>query len=70
MTQNHNTNHNTKKRRAMQQSGWIRYPDTCAAIFANIPADWYDRYTAKQLGEVAALLKTVYDNGRNESQND
>lgn len=53
-----------KVEQAKEYSGWRRYPDTCNAIFANIPDDWYDRYTAKQLGEIAALLKTVYDKGR------
>lgn len=58
---------NSKLKKAMEYSGWRRYPSTCEAIFANIPADWYDRYTAKQLGEIAALLKTVYDKGRNDA---
>lgn len=53
-----------KWEQAKEYSGWRRYPSTCEAIFANIPADWYDRYTAKQLGEIAALLKVVYDKGR------
>lgn len=57
-----------KQEKAMEYSGWRRYPSTCEAIFSNIPADWYDRYTAKQLGEIAALLKTVYDKGRNDAQ--
>lgn len=57
-----------KWEQAKQYSGWRNYPDTCAAIFANIPADWLDRYTAKQLGEIAALLKTVYDKGRSDAQ--
>lgn len=58
----------SKLKKAMEYSGWRRYPSTCEAIFANIPADWYDRYTAKQLGEIAALLKTVYDKGRSDAQ--
>lgn len=53
-----------KWEQAKEYSGWRRYPSTCAAIFSNIPEDWFDRYTAKELGEIAALLKTVYDKGR------
>lgn len=49
--------------RAQKASGWDRYPDTCAAIFANIPEEMADRYTAAQIGEIAALLKKVYDKG-------
>ena len=57
-----------KLEQAKEYSGWRRYPDTCNAIFANIPVDWYNRYTAKQLGEIAALLKVVYDKGRSDAQ--
>ena len=48
---------------AMQLSGWKQYPDTCHAIFANIPAEMLDRYTAAQLAEIADLTKKVYDKG-------
>ena len=27
------------------------------------PAEWIDKYTAQQLGEIAALLKSAYDDG-------
>ena len=52
-----------KLEQAKEISGWRQYPDTCRAIFANIPADMVDRYTAVQLGEIAAMLKQVYDKG-------
>ena len=55
--------HSTKWSKAHKASGWSRYPDTCQAIFDNIPREWGDRYTAAQLGEIAALLKVVYDKG-------
>lgn len=55
--------HSKKWSKAIKSSGWSRYPDTCQAIFANIPSEWGDRYTAEQLGEIAALLKVVYDKG-------
>lgn len=58
----------SKLKKAMEYSGWSIYPSTCEAIFDNIPADWFDRYTAKQLGEIAALLKVVYDKGRSDAQ--
>jgi hypothetical protein len=57
-----------KMEQAKQYSGWRSYPSTCQAIFDNIPTEWFDRYTAKQLGEIAALLKKVYDKGRYDEQ--
>lgn len=54
---------NLKLEQAKEYSGWRQYPDTCAAIFANIPDEMFDKYTAAQLGEIAALLKQVYDKG-------
>lgn len=48
---------------AKRISGWSRYPTTCSKIFSRIPPEWADRYTAQQLGEIAALLKGAYDDG-------
>lgn len=48
---------------AKKVSGWSRYPTTCDRIFDRIPPEWVDRYTAQQLGEIAALLKVAYDDG-------
>lgn len=59
-----------KLEKAKEYSGWRSYPGTCSAIFANIPEDMFDRYTAKQLGEIAALLKKVYDKGLAEGRVD
>ena len=52
-----------KLEQAKEYSGWRAYPDTCSAIFDNISDDMFDCYTARQLGEIAALLKQVYDKG-------
>ena len=53
-----------KLEQAKEISGWRQYPSTCEAIFQNIlDAGMFDRYGAMQLGEIAALLKKVYDNG-------
>lgn len=53
-----------KLEQAKEISGWRQYPSTCEAIFQNIlDAGMFDRYGAMQLGEIAALLKQVYDQG-------
>ena len=53
-----------KLEQAKEISGWRQYPSTCEAIFKNIlDAGMFDRYGAMQLGEIAALLKKVYDKG-------
>lgn len=53
-----------KLEQAKEISGWRQYPSTCDAIFQNIlEAGMFDRYSAMQLGEIAALLKKVYDKG-------
>lgn len=54
---------NLKLEQAKEYSGWRQYPSTCADIFANIPDEMFDKYTAAQLGEIAAMLKQVYDKG-------
>lgn len=52
-----------KWERAKEFSGWRAYPSTCAAIFDRIPTEWLDKYTDQQLGEIAKLLKSAYDDG-------
>lgn len=61
-----------KERRAMLKitqaeecSGWRWYPTTCAKLVARIPAEWWGKYSANHIGEVMALLKVAYDDGRN-----
>lgn len=53
-----------KLEQAKEISGWRQYPSTCDAIFQHILDEgMFDRYNAMQLGEIAALLKKVYDKG-------
>ena len=53
-----------KLEQAKEISGWRQYPSTCEAIFQNVlDAGMFDRYSAMQLGEIAAMLKKVYDKG-------
>lgn len=54
-----------KVEQAAENSGLRRYPSTRSAVFANIPDEWWGKYTAEHIGEVAALLKKVYEDGRN-----
>lgn len=54
-----------KVEQAKEYSGLRRYPSTCAAVFDRIPSEWWDKYNAQHIGEVAALLKTAYDDGKN-----
>lgn len=62
--------HILKLEKAKEYSGWRAYPSTCSAIFENIPEDMFERYTAKQLGEIAALIKKAYDKGRADAKAD
>lgn len=54
-----------KYEQAKEYSGLRRYPTTCSAVFARIPGDWYDKYTAEHIGEIAKMLKIAYDDGKN-----
>lgn len=54
-----------KLEQAKEYSGLRRYPSTCAAVFARIPAEWLDKYTAEHVGEIAKMLKSAYDDGKN-----
>lgn len=53
-----------KRLRAYKASGLDRYPDTCRAVFATIPTDFWSRFTAVELGDIAALLYETYKRGR------
>lgn len=55
---------NAKIRHAHQASGLDRFPDTCRAVFATIPEDFWFRFTAQELGDIAALLYETYQRGR------
>lgn len=52
-----------KCEQAKEYSGLRKYPSACSAVFARIPDDWWGRYSARHIGEVAALLKAAYDDG-------
>lgn len=53
-----------KYEQAAEYSGWRAYPATCEAIMARIPAAWWSKYSAQHIGDIAALLKVAYDDGR------
>lgn len=48
---------------ACEYSGWRRYPTLMHLLVKRIPAEWWDVYTAQQIGETMALLKAAYDDG-------
>lgn len=54
-----------KCEQAKEYSGLRQFPSTCSAVFARIPADYWDRYSAKELGEFAKLLYRAYSDGKN-----
>ena len=55
-----------KVEQAKEYSGFAAYPDTCRAIMEHLPTDIWDRYTAKQIGEIMHIAHTAYIAGRNE----
>ena len=52
-----------KIERAKDYSGWRRYPDTCQKLLERIPNDWWDKYSAKHIGEIMRLLEAAYKDG-------
>lgn len=59
-----------KEEQAAEYSGWRRYPTTMARLMERIPAEWWDTYSAKHIGEVMALLQVSYANGREDPNAD
>lgn len=55
-----------KYQQAAECSGWRRYPTTMAKLHERIPVEWWDKYTAEHIGEVMAMLKSAYDDGKRE----
>lgn len=45
-------------------SGLGRYPKTCEEVGKRIPEDWIHKYSAEHIGEVMAMLNSVYEDGR------
>lgn len=52
-----------KVQQACEYSGWRGYPTTMHLLVERIPAEWWDMYSAQQIGETMALLKAAYDAG-------
>ncbi len=52
-----------KVQQACEYSGWRGYPTTMHLLVERIPAEWWDTYSAQQIGETMALLKAAYDDG-------
>ncbi len=48
---------------AMEYSGLQEDPSACKAIFERFPVDAFDRYTAKELGEIAKMIYKAYKDG-------
>ena len=59
-----------KVEQAKDRSGWRGYPATCAKLVERIPAEWWGKCSADHIGEVMALLKAAYDDGRNAPSRD
>lgn len=53
-----------KVEQASECSGWRNYPTTCHKLRERIPEDWWTKYPAEHIGEVMALLKVAYDDGK------
>ena len=52
-----------KVERAKDYSGWRRYPTTCAKLMDRIPPEWWDKYSARHIGEVMRMLEKAYSEG-------
>lgn len=52
-----------KVQQACEYSGWRGYPTTMHLLVERIPEEWWDMYSAQQIGETMALLKAAYDDG-------
>ena len=53
-----------KVEQAKEYSGLRPYHTTCERIIDRIPADMWDRYTAKQIGEIMQLINIAYNDGK------
>lgn len=54
-----------KVEQAKEYSGLRKFPSTCSAVFARIPAEYWDKYSAREIGEFANLLYEAYCDGKN-----
>lgn len=55
-----------KVEQAKECSGWRNYPTTCSRLLDRIPDEWFAKYPAEHIGEVMAMLKVAYDDGKGE----
>jgi hypothetical protein len=49
-----------KVERAKKYSKWGKYPTTCEAIMQHLPDDIWERYTAKQIGEIMDIANDAF----------
>lgn len=54
-----------KVEQAKEYSGLRNFSSTCSAVFARIPPEYWDKYTAREIGEFAKLLYNAYSDGKN-----
>lgn len=57
--------HVLKVEQAKEYSSLRNYPSTCSAVFERIPNEYWDKYSAKEIGEIAKLLYKAYSDGKN-----
>jgi hypothetical protein len=53
-----------KCEQAKAYSGFSAHPSTCADIISQLPADIWERYTAKQIGEIMQIVSAAYNAGK------
>ena len=54
-----------KIQQALEYSGWRPYGTTASKLIQRIPEEWWEKYTAKHIGETMAMLKRAFDDGVN-----
>lgn len=54
-----------KTEQAKEYSGLRKFPSTCSAVFDRIPPEYWEKYSAKEIGEFAKLLYKAYSDGKN-----
>lgn len=59
-----------KIEQASEYSGWRRYPTTCSKLRERIPDEYWDKYSAKEIGDFMRLLKKAYDDGKSNRSDD
>lgn len=54
-----------KAEQAKEYSGLRKFPSICSSVFERIPAEYWSKYTAKEIGDFAKLLYATYCDGKN-----